>query len=169
MGKKLPMIHSKIVVRRSKTGPVKKKIPLVCSAMQKKCYATLVKVVAPPHPIRTIENVAVARENLHLATSRLRRPHKSQRSRVRKSLAEIPCYGRFGLEVQLQSTLQFDKNYPFEKLWRDSNRSRGFDSVEFGFIPAILRFDIFGGGSRGHICWDSGMWLIMPYYIPSQT
>lgn len=56
--KKFPMIHSNIRARRRRTGPVKKKIPLL-RRISEKCavwagcetYATPVSVVEPPHPI----------------------------------------------------------------------------------------------------------------------
>jgi len=49
-----------MVVRIRRTGPVKKKMPLEISFIYKASYTTLTKEVAPPHPIKTIENVAVA-------------------------------------------------------------------------------------------------------------
>jgi len=61
MGKKLPKIHSKIVVKINKTGPVKKKIPLFIRIFLNVAnYTTASNVVAPPKPMRIIENVAVA-------------------------------------------------------------------------------------------------------------
>jgi hypothetical protein len=50
--KKFPIIHSKIVDRRSSTGPVKKNIP-----------TTLAAELAPPQPINTIAKVVSVRTN----------------------------------------------------------------------------------------------------------
>jgi len=55
------MIHSKMVVRSNNTGPVKKNIPLSGQMRDSiERYTTSVKLVAPPQPKRTIENVQVA-------------------------------------------------------------------------------------------------------------
>ena len=80
MEKKLPIIHSKMVVKMRRTGPTKKKMPLcpyggvsafdrryerkegeMLAPMQKQVrpYTTGVRPLAPPHPIKIIAKVIV--------------------------------------------------------------------------------------------------------------
>jgi hypothetical protein len=62
--KKLPRTHSKIVARTSKTGPVKKNVPL-CQLILG-AYATPLRVVVPSHPIVITEKDPIEMKILKL-------------------------------------------------------------------------------------------------------
>jgi hypothetical protein len=64
-------------------------------------YTTAVRLVAPPQPMRTMENVAVEMAKLGSAQCNFDEevPHETQRCWVGESLTKVTCNREFWLNV----------------------------------------------------------------------
>jgi hypothetical protein len=104
-------------------------------------YTTLVKVVAPPHPIKTIEKVAVAIAKLIVSDliSVGNKPHETHWGRICKSLTKVSCNGILWLDVQLrcQRDPRSAGDHLLEQFRRDSNNTRGPNPLHLKFMIKV--------------------------------
>lgn len=114
MEKKFPMIHSNIKARRRRTGPVKKKMPLLKKVSEMFALAIHKNLrdtseccrSTPPHHDSCISQGRYDKAGKRVSIENKRRtqvfiPHEPQWSRIGKTLSEVSCGLSLGRKVQL--------------------------------------------------------------------